>query len=651
MPVNAFDFLDAALIYASRGLAVFPCKPWSKEPATPNGFKDASTDPEQIRRWWARLPMANPAIATGASSGVWALDLDNHDGKDGLATLAALEHQHGRLPHTPAQRTGSGGEHRLFRMNGVEVRNSAGKIGPGIDVRGTGGYIVLPPSVHPDGGTYEWIDACHPADIDPADAPAWLYDLLQKKAQESQDKADTVSARLNWSIHSAYVRAAVEGELGRVLSAPAGCRNETLNKAAFALGQFVGAEALDRGDAEARLLRAARAAGLDDNEAVKTINSGLNAGEQHPREAPQEKRAAPGGNAQEEDWESYASTKPDPAVYTVQGWLDRDLPEPDMLLGPFSTTSRGMLVADTGLGKTNFAIAAAFAMATGQPFLHWANNRAARVLFIDGEMSRRLLRARIRDAARRANVTPNNLYFMSRDDFDNMPPLNTPMGQRFIDNFIYRTGGADFVYFDNVQALLLGDMKDEEPWQQTLPWIRSLTRRAIGQLWVHHTGHDTGRSYGTKTREWQLDTVALAEPVERSGADIAFSLRFTKARERGPDNRGDFDPVVVTLVNDQWAVEGSSRRGGKPPSPTGSKFYDALLDAVVSAGQISSLSAGKPATTTASWLSECTRLGILDATDDKRVKAVNRALFSKHRRELIAVKWIACNGDLSWSTR
>src|SRR4029453_14174001 len=117
------------------------------------------------------------------------------------------------------------------------------------------------------------------------------------------------------------------------------------------------------------------------------------------------------------------SAKPDPAAYTVQSWLDRDLPEADLLLGPFSTTSRGMLVATTGIGKPKTAIAMAFAMATGKPFLRWNSYRSARILFIDGEMSKRLLRLRIRDAARRAGVVPDNLYFLCRDDFEMMPPL------------------------------------------------------------------------------------------------------------------------------------------------------------------------------------------------------------------------------------
>lgn len=243
------------------------------------------------------------------------------------------------------------------------------------------------------------------------------------------------------------------------------------------------------------------------------------------------------------------------AAFSVTAWLDRDISEPDILLGPFSTTSRGMFVADTGLGKTNVAMAIAFAMASGQPFLHWNSHRPARVLFIDGEMSKRLLRSRIRDEAKRCGQIPETLFFVSSDDVEDMPPLNTAQGQAYVDSLIDGFGGIDFIFFDNVQSLLSGDMKDEEPWQQTLPWIRDLTRRNIGQLWIHHTGHDTGRSYGTKTREWQLDTVMIGEAVERAGADIAMSLRFTKARERAPDNRHIYADVVVTLSCDAWTID------------------------------------------------------------------------------------------------
>jgi hypothetical protein len=217
-----------------------------------------------------------------------------------------------------------------------------------------------------------------------------------------------------------------------------------------------------------------------------------------------------------------------------------------------------------------------------------------------------------------------------------MPPLNTDAGQAYVNSLIEKFGGIDFVFFDNVQSLLEGDMKQEEPWKQTLPWMRDLTRRNIGQLWIHHTGHNTGRAYGTKTREWQLDTVMLAEAVERAHADIAVSLQFTKARERTPENRREFDPVIITLANDRWDVEGAAMRRTKPPSPLGQKFFDALRDAIAAAPVTCPQSANRPAATNTIWISECAHRGLLDAATDQRTKDGNRALFSKYRRELTA---------------
>jgi AAA domain-containing protein len=272
---------------------------------------------------------------------------------------------------------------------------------------------------------------------------------------------------------------------------------------------------------------------------------------------------------------------------TLRQWIEREIPPDDNLMGEWlSTTSRVMLVATTGLGKTNFALALGLAMSLGRDFLHWRAQRRARVLYIDGEMSKSLFKRRIDDALRRADAPVDTPFFgFCRDDFHEMPPLDTEAGQSFIDALIEKIGGVDFIILDNVQALLSGNMKEEEPWEATLPWVRRLTGRRIGQLWIHHTGHDETRSYGTKTREWQLDTVAVAEAVERPEADIAFQLKFTKARQRTPDNRADFEPAIVVLSGDAWTSErGNLARSGKPQARD--RALTLLIDAVARHGTI-----------------------------------------------------------------
>lgn len=177
--------MNAALEYAAQGFHIFPVVPRDKKPLTSHGFKDASTDPEQIRAWWTRWPDANIGIATGKNSGLWVLDID---GMEGEATLKALENAHGCIPPTWEVITGGGGRHLYFRLpQGLEIYNSAGKIGLKIDVRGDGGYIVVPPSTHPSGGRYVWsVDSGDTA----IEAPSWLIDLVINKPRTANGKSD-----------------------------------------------------------------------------------------------------------------------------------------------------------------------------------------------------------------------------------------------------------------------------------------------------------------------------------------------------------------------------------------------------------------------------------------------------------------------------
>ena len=146
--------LQHALHYAGHGWPVFPCGT-DKRPLIKTGFKAASTDEKQIREWWTRWPSASIGMPTGSASGVWVLDLDLPDGPE---TMRRLEAAHGALPETLSQQTGGGGFQLFFGWNPeLPIRNSAGQIGPGIDVRGEGGYVILPPSGHPSGGQYAWI--------------------------------------------------------------------------------------------------------------------------------------------------------------------------------------------------------------------------------------------------------------------------------------------------------------------------------------------------------------------------------------------------------------------------------------------------------------------------------------------------------------
>jgi hypothetical protein len=163
--------VDHALRYAKRGIPVFPLKPRGKLPLTVRGFKDATTDERQIRAWWDRWSDANIGIPTGAGT-FSVVDVDAKSG--GHESLAHLIGAFGEIPETPLSLTGGGGFHYCFQP-AAGFRNSAGRLGQGIDTRGDGGYIVAPPSVHESGRPYSWEGDHDFFELSLAPLPDWLH--------------------------------------------------------------------------------------------------------------------------------------------------------------------------------------------------------------------------------------------------------------------------------------------------------------------------------------------------------------------------------------------------------------------------------------------------------------------------------------------
>jgi hypothetical protein len=243
MTIVATPILDAALAFARQNHAVLPltwpirvngrlvcscrkaadCTAPAKHPIgrlVPRGMLDASTDPAVIRKWFADEPAANLGVRTDR---LVVLDIDpRHDGD---SSLAELEYNH-EFPTTWRVMTGGGGEHVIFKCpEGVTVNSSNAQsnplLGPGIDVRARGGYVVAVPSRHISGSVYAWSVDHHPADIELAEAPEWLVEAL------TADKRPGRGARGNaaqWAIVKAglvteYRDMAVASVAGKLLRA------------------------------------------------------------------------------------------------------------------------------------------------------------------------------------------------------------------------------------------------------------------------------------------------------------------------------------------------------------------------------------------------------------------------------------------------
>ncbi|GGN36801.1 hypothetical protein FHR83_006533 [Actinoplanes campanulatus] len=272
--------LTAALAYARHGIPVLPvhtpdqggvcschrgarCDSPGKHPRLRHGLSEASTDPHQIRLWWTFWPRANVGLRTGVVMDV--ADVDSAEGWHGLRHLLG-----GDVPPGPQVRTGGGGRHLWFRPTGCGNRV---RLLPGLDWRGAGGYVLAPPSRHAAGGDYRWIR--RPAVALPI-GPATLLTLIAGPPPPVREHPVAHPGR--------YAEAALEAETGRVARAPAGSRNDTLNRAAFALGRLVGAGLLAESTVCRELTAAARHAGLGWAEIRGTLRSGLTAGRRHPFE-------------------------------------------------------------------------------------------------------------------------------------------------------------------------------------------------------------------------------------------------------------------------------------------------------------------------------------------------------------------------------
>lgn len=256
----------AARAYAASGWPVFPIASGDKTPATRSGFKDATTNPETIDRWWSRDANFNVAVACGAA-GLVVIDVDDR------AALQVLKRADKYPPATLSSVTPSGGLHYFYLAPAWPVRNTAGRVPGfgrlnGVDIRGDGGYVVLPPSFTAV-GNYDWVTGRK----EPVPCPDWL-----------RDPDPTPLAPVpQTNRHTIYGVKALEGILGELAVARDGGRNDTLNRCSYRVGQLVAGGVLDRDDALAQLELVAHRIGLDDTEVEKTIRSGYASGFDHPR--------------------------------------------------------------------------------------------------------------------------------------------------------------------------------------------------------------------------------------------------------------------------------------------------------------------------------------------------------------------------------
>jgi hypothetical protein len=257
---------DSALDYAAAGLPVVPCR--GKQPITPHGLYDATTDELQIRRWWKELPGANVAIRCGIGCDV--VDVESPAGVEALTEAASPY----RLGWGWIAQTGKG-FHYYLAPGGHRSRSA---ILPDVEFRGRNALVVAPPSRHPNGRQYRWVRGVAFGEVDLQPPPEWLAMLIEPVRLVTRLPRRWQIAPPEGDRARRYARAALVGEAHAVADAAKGCRNRTLNLAAWRMRRFVEAGQLDEGEVVDLLVRAAESCGLELREIARTIASGLGTG-------------------------------------------------------------------------------------------------------------------------------------------------------------------------------------------------------------------------------------------------------------------------------------------------------------------------------------------------------------------------------------
>lgn len=512
--IDKTTMLNAAIQYAEMGLAVFPLVAQGKEPATKHGLKDATTDPVKVREMFSDRPFSNIGMACGSASGgiiVVDIDVDDETGKDGNDSLREWEQEHGPLPDTLMTLTGRGGNHYIYHTSGATRSRIACK--EGIDIRADGGYIVLPPSIHPIGTQYEW-----------------EHDLADYQIAEAND---TVIDLMNEGVE-------VGKEFKVPEEIPSGERNGTLYKLACSMQA--------RGNSDQAILAAVKAENdtrcippLDDEEVGRIVSSALT----------KKKGSSPFKMETEKETEPLDS-------HTFSEIMGMDLKPPEFLVDGILPKGVCLLGAPPKSGKSWMALDLAIQISAGGMFLGQRCKQAG-VLYLSLEDSWYRLMERTKKLQQGQPVS-NNLYYSIMAD--KIVPGDLTEGLcKQISLELDRHPDIELVIIDTLQLVTPSKQRGDDAYASAYAMLNTIRPfwqdRGIGFLLIHHTRKKTIND--VDPFETFLGSQAL------TGATDAMYIINTKKDDDFSDFYGrgrDFEEVSLAIRRDQdtcrWISLGTS---------------------------------------------------------------------------------------------
>ena len=535
------DLLPTALEYAAKGWRIVPIRPGEKRPALNSWQTIATNNPDTITEWFSG-PYHDHGIgiATGPESGIFVLDIDIAETKAGDETLADLEEHYGRLPETLTVLTGSGGWHFYYRYpTNLEIRNDAGRrLGPGLDIRGTGGQVVAPPTIHPNGHPYEWDQGC----TEIADAPDWLLELLTTRPEPtttpttttSQDNNDSIAARYNDTTNWPDLLTTDGWTLTH--TTPTGEQHWTRpgKNSEDGISATVGHEGRD-----ILTVFTSSIPWLPENSYSRF---GYYACRHH--QGDRSKAATHLHNITARTTENYFNTQlitpPEPSIEHLENrielahlvnwqklWTD-DRPEEEWIAEPIIPKGRSIaLYAPAKAGKSTITLAIVAAVATGSRILGQTRATPTSCLYLDYEMTEDDLIERLTGLGYGPQDNLENLHYAL---LPSLPPLDTPEGAHAILNLVDQTQ-AQLVVVDTFGRAVEGD---EDKADTVRNFYRhtglSLKARGVAVLRTDHSGKDTGK--GMRGSSAKADDVDIVWQLTRTDTRAGEGVRLARTHSR-----------------------------------------------------------------------------------------------------------------------
>jgi len=531
--------LEHALRYAANQIRIIPIRPGGKSPGIKNWTTLATSNPDTIRNWYeGPYKDWGVGIVTGRAGDrqFFVLDVDEHDPQQsGSETLRDLEQEYEPLPDTITVLTPTGGKHLYFSCT-TPIYNEAGKrLGPGLDIRGDGGQVLAPPTIHPNGKPYTYEHEHAPGEIKLAEAPTWLIHRLtsQPKKDATRIQPDDVFLTDPNSPSSRY--------------------NNTTNWH-DTLTTDGWTHVYNGDDGTQYWRRPGKTEGIsasvnhNGNDAliVFTTNAPIPEGG-YSRFGYYAEKHHNGSWKQAAD--TYTKTSPTPTKQTpdellsqLVNWTDfwnSDHKHEDWLAYPLIPRGRQVaLFAVAKMGKSFLTLAVVAALASGRSILGQPAQHPTNVLYLDYEMTQADLYERLESLSYTPDTDLSHLHYAL---IPSLPPLNTYEGAAAVMKLVELTA-AQLVVIDTTGRAVEGEENSADTYREFARTTGlALKAKGVALLRTDHAGKDQGKTHGQRGSSAKNDDVDIVYRMSREDTNITLDRVFTRI---------GWAPATINIVED-----------------------------------------------------------------------------------------------------